>query len=862
MGNMQTRMLSMVVLLLVCSSGIAQRTPVSSPQPYVGSSGVVWSHTFQKPGATNARLTLSIDLGPGDELVLKDAAGMVQRRYQGRGPIRQASFVDRIDQGGRPSGASFLSGAVSGSVVTAELRGTSGGYGITVHAVRWGSGQMYAFAASGRCDLDVVVPAGLDDVEGNAASTFPWNATTGMRAMYSYGRAAVDFDRPVRICGIRYRPNGSASSTNAVDYDLRLDVSTSRNPGLGLDHTFDNNHGADRVTVFDGILNMAAASGMSTSPNPFILEIPFDVPFEWDPRSGPMLIDIRMRGATNTSGATWDIETSAIDSGRIVSLNSGANAAVADFPAGTATQNASLVVDLCLEVDVAPVALAATAGPTSSAFPFGKSSPMRVLYAYDESTIGFVGRHKISQLSFRTSNAAAFAGDSYDLRLTMSTGSVAANNLSATFDANHGTDKRVVFEGVHAAGPAVAGTAPGLFVVTIPLQTPFEYNPANGPLLVDMQLMTGATSGSQWDGVLGTEPVYRIYNTSSAVANSGTVQQFALAVGLTAEPIPTLPEADDSSFGSSASSFPWNTTGQQRVMYQYGSSTIATNRPLYIQHLSWRPDSQSGSFGPVSYTCTVDLSTSAVAAGAMTPAFNNNHGADRTRVFDGTFTVPYTSDLSDPNQFPMSIKLDEPFFFDPANGPLLVDIRMLDTNGLALPIDGSFGGDVWRFAHLNDANSNIADYPSSGNPQNFALNLRLSGEDCNATSVDYGVGCAGSGGLATCVNLGLPTLPSPDFAVALRNGPPNSFGFLALGLTQSNIPLDALGAPGCVALSLAEVGAFGVPTSATGYAQVAIPLPNDAIFAGFQFVTQWVSLDAVNQLGLSYSNAQLHTTCY
>ena len=859
---METRTYSLMALLAICSAATAQQPPISSPQPYAGGTDVVWSHTFLAPNAFEARLSLSIDLGPGDVLVLKDAGGAVHWTYRGQGPRQSGTTDHLIDLGGAPLRPSFLSGAVPGGAVTAELRGSSGGHGVTVHAVHWQSGPMQAASSAGGCNLDVIAPAGLETIEGNSGTSFPWNSTSGMRVMYSYGRESVAFDRPVRICAIRYRPDGGTNSVTATDYDFRLDVSTSRQAALNLDRTFQNNHGADLVTVFDGVMSLAANSSLGLSPNPFVLEVPFDPPFEWDPRSGPLVLDFHHRGATNSSGTTWDIQSGLADAGRIAATTGGANATVANFPSGSSTQTAALIVDLCLEADVAPIAMDATEGNSATRYPFSRQTPMRVMYAYDESTIDFAGRHKITALSFRTDNAAAFAGDSYDLRVSMSTSVNPSNALNATFDANHGTDMTMVFEGIHVAVPAAASTAPGPFVLTIPLQTPFTYNPADGPLLIDMQLLAGVSSSVQWDGSFNTEPVYRIYSLTSATANSGTVQQFAMAVALQAEPIPTFPEADDSSFGSSSSSYPWNIGGQQRAMYQYDPSVIATDRPLYIQHLSWRPDG-SNVVGPVSYTCTIDLSTSAVAAGAMTPTFNNNHGSDRARVFDGTFSVAFQDSYTDPRQFPISVKLDQPFYYDPANGPLLVDIRMLDTNGATTTCDGSFGAGLSRFAHLSNADANIADYPSSGNPQQFGLNLRLSGEGCNATSVNYGVACAGSNGQASCVNVGLATLPSPDFAIGLRNGPVNSFGFLVVGVSQTSIPLAIIGAPGCLSLTPGEIGAFGVPTSATGLANYPLPLPGGSNFNGFQFMTQWVSLDlGANQLGLTYSNGQLHTVCY
>jgi hypothetical protein len=862
---MRSRVLSLVALLPFCTSLLTQQIqqapvagPVASPQPYAGGSGVRWSHTFRKAGASRARLRLSIDLGAGDQVVLKDFAGVEQWHYEGQGPGAVGATASLMDMGAGAQSLTFLSGEVLGDVVTIELRGRSGGQGVTVHEVRWQDLPATLASSTGDCDLDVVVPAGFETVAGNSSTSFPWNGTGGMRVMYAYGRSTAGFERPVRVRGVRYRPLGGAP-TNAVTYDLRLDVSTGRNPAQALNATFNANHGADRVTAFNGLFTHPG-SATTTAPGDFTLELAFDTPFEWDPRCGPLVLDFRRYSATASAGSAFDLTTSSLmDVGRIADT-SNANATIATFLSGS-TQRAGLIVDLCLEADVAPQTLARVEGNSSSSYPFSRTSPMRVQYAYDQSTIGFEGRHKISALSFRMNNGSAFAGNSYDLLMTMSTAANAVNALSPSFAANHGSDQTLVFDGVHVAAAAPAATSPGPFVLTIPLQTPFEYNPANGPLLIDMRLRTGATATPQWDGELAGASAYRLFDTSSATATSGSIQHFALAVALSAEPIPTIPEVDDSSFGSSSSSFPWN-SNPQRIQYQYGPGDIATDRPLFIQHLSWRPES-AGAFGPASFTCTIDLSTSAVAVGAITPAFNNNHGADRSRVFDGTFSVPFLPNNADPRKFPITVKLDQPFYYDPANGPLLVDIRMLSANGNTTALDGSFNSTTWRMAHLSNPNSNIADYPSSGNPQGFGLDLRLSGEGCNATSISYGTACTGTNGASSCVNLALPNLPAPNFGLGLRNGPANSVGILVIGLTQTNIPLAAIGAPGCSSLTPGEIGAFGVLTDPTGWAEFALPLPDGAQFAGFQFRTQWVSLDLpANALGLVFSDAQNHTTCY
>ena len=79
-----------------------------------------------------------------------------------------------------------------------------------------------------------------------------------------------------------------------------------------------------------------------------------------------------------------------------------------------------------------------------------------------------------------------------------------------------------------------------------------------------------------------------------------------------------------------------------RFQYMHGPSTLGTTEPIYIQHLRWRPDEAATTFGPASFTCTIDLSTAATTTATMSTTFNNNHGADRARVPEGVTMPPGT----------------------------------------------------------------------------------------------------------------------------------------------------------------------------------------------------------------------------
>lgn len=847
----------------VFASGAAR-----SPHPYVGGSGVVWSHTYSSPGQTQARVELTIDLGAGDVLLLKDAEGVVQATYSGQGPNIFAPNTS-VDDLGLVQSIRFQSAAIYGDTVTLELQGATGGYGVDVHGVSWGRQSAAMSASAGRCDMTQFAPAAFESVAGPATSSFPWNRTAAMRVLYAYGGSAVGFDRPVRICAVRFRTTQGAAAA-PVDYDFRMDVSTGLNPAQALDPTFENNHGADRITVFDGVLSAPGSAGGS-APGPFDLEVPFSTPFEWDPRCGALLLDIRYRSGSVLAGTGFD--TTGTSSGEAVGrifAGGDANAAVA-----TTEQETAYVVQLCQEVETLPASGSGVELGGSSNFPFrANGSGSRTMFSYDPSQIDFAGRHRITALGWRPRNGNAFGGDSYDMRIRLSTGVNATASTSATFEDNHGADVATVFDGVFVAEPTAGGTAPNPFDLTVPLSASFEYNPANGPLIVDIQMRGhNVTSGTAWDG-LSDPGLFRVADANDPNATVGSfISSFALVMGLETEPCLTIPESNDEVDGNSASSFPFNpgTAGsgpQLRVQNVYDPGELALSEPQFIQHLGWRPDSSLSSFGPVTYECTIDLSTSAVAASALGSTFDSNHGSDRSRVFDGKFSVPFVADTSDLNRFPIQVKLDTPFFYDPANGPLLIDIRMLDADGETGIVDATnnFTAPVsnaqnFRVAHITDPNATVADFPTFSSPQQFAYVIRISGRGANATSINYGTGCAGTSGTPRAVNFSLPTLPNPEFSIGVTDTEVNAPAIVLIGLTEAALPLALFGAPGCTALNNFELGASTVVTDATGMAEMQVPLPNNPAFVGFTFQHQCAVLDlSANTLGLVFSDGQEHVT--
>lgn len=98
---------------------------------------------------------------------------------------------------------------------------------------------------------------------------------------------------------------------------------------------------------------------------------------------------------------------------------------------------------------------------------------------------------------------------------------------SSTFASNVGADVTTVYAGSVSAQAGAAAT-PNNWYVDIPLAAPFVYDPANGDLTVDIasdaSMFTGSTPSPVDTPFVATANSTRVYNLTSHLATSGTVQ--------------------------------------------------------------------------------------------------------------------------------------------------------------------------------------------------------------------------------------------------------------------------------------------------------------------------------------------------
>ncbi|MEM7201673.1 MAG: hypothetical protein AAF628_15500 [Planctomycetota bacterium] len=126
------------------------------------------------------------------------------------------------------------------------------------------------------------------------------------------------------------------------------------------------------------------------------------------------------------------------------------------------------------------------------------------------------------------------------------------------------------------------------------------------------------------------------------------------------------------------------------------------------------------------------------------------------------------------------------------------------------------------------------------------------------SDVTAGRGCRGQRFTPpTDVGLGLPTPGNTGFRAALFSGQPGSPVVLLVGTASAALPLDGLGAPGCVVRTLPSVTVPAVLSSA-GSATIPMPIP-----VGVQgtFWRQWAEIESypTTSLGIALSNVRRST---
>jgi hypothetical protein len=118
----------------------------------------------------------------------------------------------------------------------------------------------------------------------------------------------------------------------------------------------------------------------------------------------------------------------------------------------------------------------------------------------------------------------------------------------------------------------------------------------------------------------------------------------------------------------------------KRYQQVYGASDFAALTPSgggFLIEIQFRMDSVFGfGFSEVAHDLQVNFSTTARGPDQLSAVFSENIGPDETTGFRADqFRFSATPTTISPQPFSITIGLTQPFFYDPAQGNLLLDMR-------------------------------------------------------------------------------------------------------------------------------------------------------------------------------------------
>lgn len=132
--------------------------------------------------------------------------------------------------------------------------------------------------------------------------------------------------------------------------------------------------------------------------------------------------------------------------------------------------------------------------------------------------------------------------------------------------------------------------------------------------------------------------------------------------------------------GNSNNGFPFNITpfglASQRYQQVYNANQF-TNAGM-ITAITFRPDADTGNaFASVLSNVQINLSTTSAGPDGLSSTFASNVGGNNQTVFSGALALS-SADTAGPGgtrAFDITIALNTPFFYDPSQGNLLLDVR-------------------------------------------------------------------------------------------------------------------------------------------------------------------------------------------
>ncbi|HLK67952.1 MAG TPA: PEP-CTERM sorting domain-containing protein [Bryobacteraceae bacterium] len=186
--------------------------------------------------------------------------------------------------------------------------------------------------------------------------------------------------------------------------------------------------------------------------------------------------------------------------------------------------------------------------------------------------------------------------------------------------------------------------------------------------------------------------------------------------------------------GNANNNFPFDSIDPMRYQQVYAADQFPGAG--LIDSIAFRPDGPLGEMFSLSIAnIEIDLSTTQAAPDALSDTFADNVGPDNTVVYSGPLTLSSanTGPAGGPKDFDIVINFMTPFFYNPGNGNLLLDVKNNSgtPSGLAGGFDSEFdfGDSVSRVhgdigsptASVNDTEGLVTEFSVVPEPGTLAL---------------------------------------------------------------------------------------------------------------------------------------------
>ncbi|HKQ50422.1 MAG TPA: S8 family serine peptidase [Phycisphaerae bacterium] len=155
-----------------------------------------------------------------------------------------------------------------------------------------------------------------------------------------------------------------------------------------------------------------------------------------------------------------------------------------------------------------------------------------------------------------------------------------------------------------------------------------------------------------------------------------------------------VPNANTNSEGDSNNAYPFSSGVFPSQRYQQIYDASQFPEAGLITAIRFRPDDTHGNaFTNAAVQAQISLGYSARPVANPSTTFSDNIGPGTVQVFNGTLTLSSADSGGPPRSVDIVVDVEDQFFYDPALGPLLLDIRVLNSPVTTFfDADGEFSG--------------------------------------------------------------------------------------------------------------------------------------------------------------------------